>query len=44
MLLDLEGASGCIEVGHTPERRQELTDVISSILEEGSVRFNLQKA
>ena len=38
VLLDLEGGSGCIEVGHTPERRQELVDVISSILEEGSVR------
>ena len=44
MLLDLEGASGCIEVGHTPERCWEVADVISSILEEGSVRVKLAES
>ena len=44
VLLDLEGASACIKVGHTPERRRELADVISSILEEGSVRAKLAES
>ncbi len=43
-LLCLEGSSGCIEVGHIPERRQELADVISSILEEGSVTVKLAES